>query len=421
MPIARLEGKGTLMDKITPARISVLSNRGRIGKSFNVSPDGSLEKTPNGQFTDGTIEAADVASAASLAKLCEGLTPNQALCLGGPKTGDLKANITTRKNAVARSQSGRLPLTRTKDDLDFFPGQGYALLDFDDKDLPEEQRARISKTGGAEEVIYGLHPELRSIDRMIRPSSSAGLFIPNSNRPALGGGFHMFVRLCHGAYAPRLLEAIKQHSCSAGFGYVAFSKSGAMLERFVVDASVASPERLIFTADPILGPGVARAQIRTQVFEGDPLDSPTMSCDLSWSRNRCLAFENAREPAEKLQTAYLRQHAKMLSDQSDIALTAATEQVEALIRSSVLRDDFVIELSDGRDLRVRDILKSARPGMKLSCADPIEGRSYGRTTASILWGPGHGDPVLISHAHGQKTVFRFARYDLNTLLQNLLP
>lgn len=408
------------MNKTTPARISVLTNRARIGKRFDVSPEGELVKTPNGAFTKGALEVADVPDASALGDLCKKLTSDQALCLGGPKEGQCKANITTRKDASNWSQDGTPPLTRTKDDLGFFLGEGYALLDYDDKDLPDELRRRIMSEGGAAETTYQLYPELRFADRLIRPSSSAGVHLCGQGHEPLGGGFHMLVRLDKAEDAPRVLELVRERSWNEGFGYVAISKSGGMLERFIVDGAVASPERLIFTADPILGSGVCREPSLQHVVGGAPLDKPVLGSNLSWTRERDIAFENARERANEVREAYTADRAQALSTRLGISLATATEQVQATVNGCIIHDDDFIELSTGEDIRVGDLLDEARPGLKLPCADPVEGRTYGRTTATVLWGDDHDCPALISHAHGQTTTYRFARFDFYTTMQKVL-
>lgn len=407
------------MNQPATAQISVLTNGTRIGKIFEISPAAELVKTPNGAFTGGTIEVQKTPDANALGKLCEYLTPKQALCLGGPKNGQRTSDITTREDALVWEQRDTLPLTRTKDDLDFFLGEGYALLDYDDKDLQVDLRDRIISEGGAEEVICQLYPELRQADRLIRPSSSAGVYICGQEQAPHGCGFHMLVRLESAKDAPRLIEALRVRCWDEGFGYVAISKSGTMLERFIVDGVVASPERLIYTANPILGPGVCRKSSLQRVVVGDALDTPVLGGSTAWTRMRALDFENARENAEEARAKYIAKRAKELSTSLSISLSAATKQVHATVTGSVLHDDDILEIANGQNVRVGDLLDAARPGLKLPCADPIEGRSYGRTTASVLWGIEYDNPVLISHAHGQTTVFRFARYDFNTIMQKV--
>lgn len=401
------------------ARISVLTNRTRIGKCFEISETGELIKTPTSAFTGGTIEVFEALEAKKLGELCESLTPKQALCLGGPKDGRRKADITTREDALVWGEQGSCPLTRTKDDLEFFSGEGYALLDYDDKDLPSDLRKRLTIEGGAEKVIYQLHREVRYADRVIRPSSSAGVHICGQEQTMHRSGFHMLVRLESAEDAPRLIEALRVRCWCEGFGYVAISKSGAMLERFIVDGAVASPERLIYTADPILGPGVVRRPSLQRVVVGDALETPVLGGSLSWTRERDIAFENAREKSEQVRRSYINERAKYLSATAGISLASARGQVEATVNGAVLQDNDILELSNGQNVRVGDLLDAARPGIKLPCADPIEGRSYGRTTASVLWGKEYDSPVVISHAHGQVTLFRFARFDFNSLMQRV--
>ncbi|MCL7404908.1 hypothetical protein MWN63_02795 [Paradonghicola geojensis] len=405
------------MNQPATARISVLTNGTRIGKVFDISPAGELVKTPNGAFTKGTIEVMEIPNSSVLADLCDGLTSKQALCLGGPKNGQPTASITTREDALAWKYEGSPPLTRTKDDLEFFPGEGFALLDYDDKDLPGELRKRIIAEGGAEAVIYQLYPALFDADRLVRPSSSSGVYRCGQEQVQHSCGFHMLVRLEEAEDTPRLIEALRIRCWDEGLGYVAISKAGTMLERFIVDGAVGSPERLIYTATPILGPGVCREPSLQRVALGDALETPVLASGTGWTRKRALAFENQREAADAVRAHYITARASDLSSCLGISLSAATKQVHATVNGFVIHDDYILELSNGQNVRVGDMLDAACPGLKLSCADPIEGRSYGRTTASVLWGSDYDSPVLVSHAHGQKTVYRFARHDFNTIMK----
>ncbi len=51
-------------------------------------------------------------------------------------------------------------------------------------------------------------------------------------------------------------------------------------------------------------------------------------------------------------------------------------------------------------------MKSVSPGCKISLPDPIEGPEYGATTATLFWGKEHAAPIIVSHAHGTKTIYK---------------
>lgn len=399
------------------ATITVLTSQTRIGKLFEIGLDGTLTKKPNGIFAEGKAEIHETKDAAALAELCEGLQPNQALCLGRLKTDATTAKITTRASAPIRNSFEPGWLSRTKDDFDFAQGEGWALLDYDDKDLPVGVRERIAQDGGPEAVLLKLLPALEFADYLVRPSSSAGVAIEGQEAPP-SAGFHMFVRLQKGSDAPRLLEALKEASWAKGYGYFALSKSGALLERGLVDFAVGSPERLIFTAAPELGEGVVRNASSAIVYAGGALKSPGLGMHLGWERNRSIAREEAASEAQRVRRGYIDQAARKLAKDRGIAIETATEIIESRTEGQLLKDFDVLEMADGHDVSVAEILGSIVKGQKLPCADPVEGRAYGRTTAAVIWGHEYEDPVVISHAHGQTTTYRFARFDIQHIVRN---
>tara|TARA_B100001939_G_C16645946_1_gene489690 strand:- start:232 stop:576 length:345 start_codon:yes stop_codon:yes gene_type:complete len=91
-------------------------------------------------------------------------------------------------------------------------------------------------------------------------------------------------------------------------------------------------------------------------------------------------------------------------------LSHARSVVASRVQGRVLSDSDVLDtVSAGMQL-VGSILDTMAQGKIVVCADPIEGRSYNPTAAAILWQSNHKFPVLISHAHGLQTVYRFKRF-----------
>ena len=79
------------------------------------------------------------------------------------------------------------------------------------------------------------------------------------------------------------------------------------------------------------------------------------------------------------------------------------QKCQLLMRVERLKSQILL-LENGKNLENQNYLE-------LPCADPIEGRDYNPTAASILWGSTHKAPALISHAHGLTTVYRFERFE----------
>ena len=75
-----------------------------------------------------------------------------------------------------------------------------------------------------------------------------------------------------------------------------------------------------------------------------------------------------------------------------------------------MSDNDVLETVVNGLQSVGEILDTLKPSDVLPCADPIEGREYNPTAASVIWQFGHKHPALVSHAHGIQTVYQFARF-----------
>ena len=78
-----------------------------------------------------------------------------------------------------------------------------------------------------------------------------------------------------------------------------------MLDRSIIDISVGSPERLIFTSPPILGPNVLREAPPTVCHEGVALNAPRQPYDLAWSRIRDISRQHAKPEADARCAAFL--------------------------------------------------------------------------------------------------------------------
>ena len=97
------------------------------------------------------------------------------------------------------------------------------------------------------------------------------------------------------------------------------------------------------------------------------------------------------EALARLWDAY-DQAARKLAKDRGIAIETATEIIESRTEGKLLKDFDVLEMTDGRNVSVAEILDSIVQGEKLPCADPVEGRAYGRTTAAVIWIRETGSP-----------------------------
>jgi|SRR5215813_2271133 len=206
------------------------------------------------------------------------VTPAQALALGTMIEGVAdeahivsKLKLQTKFNGVARPNL----ITRSLDFFEFRPGRpALALIDFDVKGMPEAVRERVAALGGLWRALVSVLPALEQAPRVMRASTSAGLFYdsPELVRFPHSGGMHVYVAVQDGADIPRFLKALHQRCWLAGLGWIELGAAGQTLERSLVDVTVGSPERLVFEgAARVMPPLQQDAQEREPVaVEGAP-------------------------------------------------------------------------------------------------------------------------------------------------------
>ena len=386
------------------ATVTVLTHGSFIGKRFQIK-DGALLKTSQPTFYEGTAQSVDAPDVDALANLLTSLTPSDVLTLGRMKDGKTSARVVTgdkvNGDVIARSLAH----------FEHSTGEGWLLLDHDTKDMPDHVRARVEALGGGVAAIRRIWPELAEADLMVRPSSSGGVYIDGGN-PATATGFHMFVRVADVSQSTHILKTLLARGWEEGLSWHTVGKSGALLERSIVDAAVGGPERLVFTAPPELGDGVRRAAPEIVIQRGVALAAPDAPQADMHSLMKRKSRQRLKPEAEKVEAAYTETHIEKIVA-TGVTRADAVRQVRDRLQGKVLGDDDILQMSDGNHTRVGDILDThfkVAGAAKMSLPDPTDGLEYGKTTAAIIWKVGFSEPALISQAHGTQTHYKFARY-----------
>lgn len=359
----------------------------------------------------GRADVVPVDTAGALAAFLDGLGPSEALSNGIPKGGAETIPI-----GMAREGG----TARTLDHFEYPAGPGWFLLDYDDKGQPPEIQERIKALGGPWRALVSLWPALAGAERVFRASSSDGVSAPGCGT-IKSAGSHFYVLFKDMSKARETLDALSVRAWAHGLGFFIVSKGGAFLSRSIVDATVASPERLIIEAAPILHPPVVRAQRPTLARSGvalDPLPPPSPETQAEAEAAQEQARRALLPEAEKAAAEYETAQAEKVARKHKITVPEARIIVRARIAGKVLSDDDVLDGPNGEAWRVGDILdRGARPDgpHSISLPDPIEGIAYGADKATLFFRPRpdkpNERPRLVSHAHGVRTVYRFARYE----------
>ena len=368
-----------------------------VAKAFVLDPaTGELTSRPQGTVTNGDAEVLDTPSAAALAALIERLDPHDVVMTGRPSNGARTATVKTDKRVrgLGEEAAARGIVARTRDHFAFPPGPGWLLIDHDTKGMTDPVRARVEALGGGLGALAHIWPDVLKGARVFKPSSSGGVYVEGGS-PRAATGFHLFVLVEDVSRSAEALAALQARAWVEGLAFFRLSAAGTRLERSIIDTAVGSPERLIFTAPPVLGPGVFRDPAPVRVWEGEAVAIPDAPPPAIWEPIRDAAREDLEPEAVRV-TATRR--------------GISEPEARELVRSGRTREDLpgdaLIYGPGGGQVRVRDLVAGLSRPCRLSLPDPFEGPSYGMTTASLFWDRGHDAPIIVSHAHGDRTIYR---------------
>jgi hypothetical protein len=386
---------------------------GPLTKQLSLAADGTLVQDKSAcKLVSGIAERVTVHGVDGLGALIEGLTETQALALG-----DLRADladtveVTTKKrllNGAARPGV----IARIATNI-VYHGPAFALIDFDTKAMPSTVAAELQFRGGFWPALLTVLPALGGVARLTRSSTSAGLSRTDTGEALPGsGGTHDYLTVKDGDDIVRFLRALHDRCWLAGLGWFMVSKSGALLDRSLVDRMVGQASRLVFEGGPILEPPLVqdkasrRPITRTGVVACPPLSIVEQSRleELKSKERERLAPEKA-----KAQAAFVERQAKKLAKRTGLSEKAA-KQVVIRQCEGVLRPDIELLFDDPElaGCTVAHVLADPERFEGATLADPLEGIDYGPCKARIMRRE-DGTLWIHSFAHG-RTVYEL-KYD----------
>jgi hypothetical protein len=247
-----------------------LTKRIKLGDDGKVISDGSACS-----MSKGRAQRVPIADVQAFADTIAQLKSDQAIALGAMRQGlldDVKVITKDRLDGQERNDV----IARTRDAIEYRAGQpAFVLTDFDQKGMPKEVADRFA----GHDFVHNLTeviPALRAAAYVLRRSTSAGLTRTDTGEELPGsGGWHCFIAVKDGSDTERFLNTLHARCWLAGFGWLIVSKAGSLLERAIVDRSVAAPERLVFEGPPKLTRPLAQdAESRRPIVnEGELLDT----------------------------------------------------------------------------------------------------------------------------------------------------
>ncbi|WP_036285541.1 primase-helicase family protein [Methylocystis sp. ATCC 49242] len=338
------------------------------------------------------------------------LTAQDAIALGAMNDGlgvslGAKPIVVTAQRAAKDGFAPPNFITRTKENIAYRAGRpAFVLFDFDLKGQPADVKDRIAALGGLEPALASVMPELMQAGRVVRLSTSAGLYnVDTGEEYPASGGMHIYVLVANGADATRFLATMQKRLWLAGLGWHVVSRAGSLLERSPVDTAVSDGARLVFEGGPIVTPPLAQHPRPAVVFDGPPLDTlvacPPLTATETSAFNRLLAESRKRLKPEcaKQRRIFKQEYVANLIGRG-VNPEAAREAATALATRQVLLPTAMLEFDDPSlgVVTVADVLADPKRFAGKTLRDPIEGHNDRANRAIVT----HGGKKIFSHVHG---------------------
>jgi hypothetical protein len=364
-------------DQRTPIEITLLENdRGPVNKTLTLEPDGKIKKTGVANIASGKVIRVRLVDWRCMAYGIENLAPNQAIALGRLRA-DLgnEAYLTTANNKAELALPSRI--SRTKGNIIYEAGKPAPVaIDFDDGGMPQSVRDQIKDRGGLIAALESICPALRTAAYISRNSTSSGLTIDATGETKEGGSHH-FVMVTDGADAQRFIEDLFDRAWLNGLGWIQIGTAGTPLVRSIIDKCVWDPIRLVFEANPTLGPGLSQDPRPATIHEGVPLVCPpslTKAEKAKVARLIKAAKEEAGPAGKAQREIWAAGHlTKML------AAGVSPEDAERTLNEwaeGTLYPDAIVDFIKLGEVTVRQILDDPAKYDGEKCHHPIEGADY---------------------------------------------
>ncbi len=334
----------------------------RVSKVIT-NEDGKLKKESVAFIMGGDAKIEDV-DFYNLDVYLNGLAQNEIVCLGTPPSdGEIKT-----KKAVRISKEG---FSRSKDFFKF--GKGYLLFDIDDISAGETIDTMLQK-------FYSLDPKLEKSRHLVRFSSSSWIYDNNDVEMAGLRGLHIFYPVEDYTNLEAYVTYLKDKAWELDLGMFRISSAGHKLERFsVFDASVFSPERLIFETKPLTINCEQKCPPSKVVAGSDVGDFLVLEPQKMTRIQKALSEKNYNRSKLSItkEADIIREkfYEELWGTRYKDVKVSRKRTIEALIDDVWLPADFVIETSKG--LMEVGMLWMDQSLDDITCEDPFRGQAVG--------------------------------------------
>ena len=240
---------------------------GDLSKSYDLS-EGTIVKTPAASLVDGVAVRFEMPFE-EFPDFLSHAESNMALGYG-THSEEFPEQVTITTHGMEDPASN--VLARTQGYFTYPKCAGILMLDHD----PSQYGETISAEKFLE-ILGGIDQNLAKAAKVIRPSVSAGVGLvgaPVSQHK----GYHVYIPVMNAADIPRYGKLLFHRLWLAGYGFIALSSNGSMLDRTIIDAAVFSPERLDFVGKPVINSaGLEYTPIESILISGYMLDTSLLA------------------------------------------------------------------------------------------------------------------------------------------------
>lgn len=362
--------------------------RGHLTKVLSLA-EGAKGIAKDGSFcrmSSGTARRVEALNPSEVADIIVGLKPNEAITLGvfgdNAETAKIASKATARGGVRTRTKGG-------PDGFVFHHGRPALLLI--DIDLDGHLDGYDGTVESGWNWLTAIFPWLEGVGYLGRPSTSSGIYLGDRRLDdPRKAGLHIYIIVRNGEDVPEILKRIDEELWLKGYGYIKISASGQRLFRTPVDATVGSPERLVFEAPPVLKDGLAQAERRFLISDGRHLslvDIPSLGVlrKFSLAEIRRAAYEAASADAQRQrevwEAARLRElisrylaEGRTEAEARVLARADVTSWQKAILQGGVV---LTLEVDDGenhqeRSLTIDALYETAVEWDGCYCRDPDE-------------------------------------------------
>lgn len=359
-------------------------------------------KSTNADVYEGTVEVKAIASLAEFVELLMSLRTDQCLTYGVPPRSGLKLVTAKRWTELGQPDDH---VARTKAAFSWSSGAGVMMLDYD---APKDGSSPLTQ----DELVAAVRdacPGLAGVAMVWWPSTSSCIVNASTGEEYSGvKGQRLYLIVHQACDIERAGKALLTYLAAKGHVRFEVSKSGALLERGMFDASVWQSNRIDFAAGANCTPPLEQRRGAPMIVAGEIecadtrtlIPEPSAAVRALADGNRKAARATVAPEAAAVQAEWIEvRAAELLARAPGATIETARDAARRVIECRVLPGDWELTLEGGERVNVLAVLdEPARYHGKLTL-DPVEPEYDGKRAVGKLY-LFNARPCLYSFAHG---------------------